>query len=582
MKYSLIILTLLLTCCCCQKVEKPVDINKVVIHTIEDFNNDSTPDLHTGVEAHSCLEAMFPYMITVGKDVLTIDNPVYARIKLCKDGSYLLMWQNGQIGSNIYYSKSYDLLTWEKAQVLFQKRATTTSKGSDTFCYSSADATVLSNGDILAYVAMRGNKSYKYDPNYNGIAMKRSTDNGKTWGEEELIYVGTNWEPYMLELPSGKIQCFFTDADPSLGKGSSGTSIVESTDNGKTWSELYKVIRQYKYDYEGHPIYTDQMPSVRMLSDGHTLLGFMEARLEENSSSTTSTYMMSLVYAKDEFPHLAEAQVGPQDRQTNLFGGAAGYVSVFPSGEPVISCNINNTFSMKLGSTDGKVFNGSSWATGWYQPFNGKGYWGATELESSHTLLATIHSGETIQIGRFYLNHRIFAPKAAISVDGDNSDWTADQALFIGSASDDLQTVIRSSYDDKNLYILVERSDKYLNDKDDVNIYLAAKTDKDLSKAVRVSWSNDEGFRYTGIDTDKLWLKELNINANSAALVKGTFSDGRSDSGYILEIAVPLDALGDTSNGVLLNAEVKDGNSTDSFSGVNTRSSNGWMLITKK
>ena len=42
--------------------------------------------------------------------------------------------------------------------------------------------------------------------------MRRSTDNGVTWSEPVSVYQGVNWEPYLLELSSGEIHCYFTDS----------------------------------------------------------------------------------------------------------------------------------------------------------------------------------------------------------------------------------------------------------------------------------------------------------------------------------------------------------------------------------
>lgn len=53
----------------------------------------------------------------------------------------------------------------------------------------------------------------------------------------------------------------------------------------------------------------------------------------------------------------------------------------------------------------------------------------------THRVIGTMHCDEGIQIGVFYLNHRIDAPKARIRPDGDGREWRSDQALFIGSDS---------------------------------------------------------------------------------------------------------------------------------------------------
>src|SRR5690606_37057201 len=136
----------------------------------------------------------------------------------------------------------------------------------------------------------------------------------------------------LLELPNGDLHCYFTDTDPLVRN--SGTSMVVSKDGGITWqptgtSNSYKVFRQYKYMDGGQRIYTDQMPVVRMLNDGHSLVGFLEARLEAGPGDGNSTYWMSLVYGHDDWVRLTGDEVGPADRTENLFIGAGGYLAQF-------------------------------------------------------------------------------------------------------------------------------------------------------------------------------------------------------------------------------------------------------------
>src|SRR5690606_6843445 len=273
----------------CGKKDTPGDSKQdtVGIHNIYELNKEEgSLDSHAGEESSSVLELDFNSYVEVPSATLGITNPVYSRIKKKKSGGYILFYQNGQIGSNIYYSNSADLKTWSGGKTVFQETAITSSQGADSRRYSSADAVVLTNGDILAVTSFRANKAYRYSPETNGIMIRRSKDNGFTWGPEQVIYTGTNWEPYILELPSGELHCYFTDTDPVYSN--SGTSMVVSNDGGFSWSpsgtgNSYKVVRQYKYLNQGRRIYTDQMPVVRMLNDGKTLAGFMEARLENNN-----------------------------------------------------------------------------------------------------------------------------------------------------------------------------------------------------------------------------------------------------------------------------------------------------------
>ena len=254
------------------------------IYTIDDFSSDyEFIDSHEGDEKYSVLQPIAKYLQLIPPSALGINNPVYPRIKRCKDGSYILFYHNSRIGSTIYYTKSNDLLEWDNVKVLFSPTEIIDSiVGIDKRKYSTADATVLNNGDIISYASYRSDKHYRYRPDLNGIMMRRSHDNGKTWGDEETIYIGTNWEPFVLQLPDGILQCYFTDTEP-LNRNS-GTSIILSDDNGYSWypstmSQAYPVVRQYKYD-NNDSIFTDQMPCFRLLNDGVTLLGFLE-RSEE-------------------------------------------------------------------------------------------------------------------------------------------------------------------------------------------------------------------------------------------------------------------------------------------------------------
>ena len=95
---------------------------------------------------------------------------------------------------------------------------------------------MLANGDILAFTAFRLKNGYRLNNLNNGIKMRRSKDNGRTWSAPEIIYRGTTWEPSAVQLSSGEIHVYFTSADPN--KGDSGTALLRSKDNGATWTHV--------------------------------------------------------------------------------------------------------------------------------------------------------------------------------------------------------------------------------------------------------------------------------------------------------------------------------------------------------
>lgn len=426
------------------------------LHTIDELNR--TPhaiNSHAGAERYSSLEADYTSYYVIPKEELDIKGrPTYSRIKRLSNGEWLLLFQGYQIGSYIYYSISSDLKNWSYRKALFSAYNVVHEQGADHRRFSTADAVVLQNGDILVACSYRANKGYRNDIDC-GIMLRRSSDNGKTWSKEEIIYRGANWEPYLLQLPDGRVQCYFTDSKPAIKN--SGTSLIVSSDNGKTWSEKQIVCRQHRCTYEdGTRIYTDQMPSFRVLNDGKTLLGFLESNISDIPKGEKSNYRMSVIrqHGLDWTP-LQHDEEGPSDRDSNVARGAGGYVATFPSGETVISCNIRNRFSLKVSNHTGTEFNGHSWDSDWLKPLAKGGYWGATERIDDHRLLATMHSEDGIQLVVLHLNHRISSSQATVKIDGKSGEWGGDEALFIGSDTPS-QMAIRAAHDTDFLYLLVE------------------------------------------------------------------------------------------------------------------------------
>lgn len=106
-----------LTLCSCSMA---VDPDKIEITPIEKLNT-SAGELNDHAEEWelSQLEPNFRQYVAVGSDKLRIKNAIYPRIKKLADGSYILFYQDGQIGWNIYYSVSTDLVNWSLGLKLF-------------------------------------------------------------------------------------------------------------------------------------------------------------------------------------------------------------------------------------------------------------------------------------------------------------------------------------------------------------------------------------------------------------------------------------------------------------------------------
>ena len=519
--------------------------------------NQGTPIInsHADVTKRSSLMMNYRMLVTMESSY-----PRYPRIKKMK---------------NCVYALSKDLKTWSNKGEIFNSYDIIDSKGNKNIhCYANCDGLVLSNGDILAVASCRANSGYRDLPEDAGIELKRSTDNGVTWSEPIKIYQGVNWEPFLLELPTGELHCYFTDSSRTGLEGhgtDTGTAMVVSTDGGKTWkpdfsSSPYYVLRM-RWEKNGIVGYNHQMPSVVRLNDNKGLA----AAVETNNSG----YHISLCYSdKDKWEYLAADQEGPVDSNNCVFSGMGPYLGQLPSGETVLSYESSSKYTLKIGDATARNF-GSA-----YQPFSG-GYWGSFCIIDSHTLVGTnIKAKEgPVQMAQFVLNHRIDAVKRKVTIDGNNKEWAnTDHALFVGSQSQ-AQGTLRCSHDDDNIYFLLEVLDRNLLASDYASLYISPVSNNKLSKGACCIQVTMNGLKNCEI-YDASW-KEAQLDAQVKTYVCNETNERLIDDyGYIAEIAIPRSKLTITSGQVLVNFSITKRNSLDAICDVASTSTAHWIPVT--
>ena len=563
----------------------------LTLHTIAELNAEApSADSHKDLSAFSSVELNFREYTEVNPTLLLTGSATYPRIKQMKNGEFILFYQNGRIGSNIYYSISPDAVSFEKANVLFKVRAAENIEGKqDSVRYSTCDAVVLDNGDILAVASFRYNLGYAIDASQGGLAMRRSSDNGKTWGEEEIIYTGINWEPF-LTTNNGEVQLFFTHNAPKfyldgkLDKDylSSGVGMLRSSDNGKTWTPCVTsapysasiVMQQKRSVNASKTLFTDQMPAVVHLNNGTSVMA-VESRPDAGE------LYISLGYSSDNWTTVIDTEgEGPKKRDDNIFEGAAPYIMQFDSGETLLSYNVNNRFSVRIGDANGENFGES------ILPFGKTGYWGTLEKRSSHSVIgsmanATSDSTNTIMVGTMYLNHAINAASSTVTVDGSNEEWGGNtEALFIGSDTQ-AQVAIRAASDTDKLYLLFERADYYLTKGDTITLYLA---DESTGGFWRIRTGSD-GIEEFSLSGEKL-VKRDSSEIGYAARVIGTVDNpSDTDTGKIIEISVPMSIFTSKEiriNASLMNQDKNENKTSDSFSSAKLSSTESWPRILVK
>lgn len=583
---NIIVLTSLCIVASCSKSDGPNDgpnnggtgqQKSLELTPIENLNQ-GTPAINSHVDftSRSSLVMNYRSYVEIGPDQVQVNAPVYPRVRKMADGRYIMFYQNNQIGADTYYVVSSDLQTWTGGDRLFARHPIVDQSGaSNERRFSTCNALVLANGDVIAVASYRANRDYRLLPNDNGLIMSRSTNNGGTWSTPVEIYQGTNWEPHLLQLPSGEIHCYFTDSRTHIGEYNTGTALIISNDNGQTWTPSfgnipYRVIRKKFGEQNGVSLYTDQMPGVIKLNNSNELVAALE------SYNNAANYYLSFAYSgsSGQWPHLTEDQEGPVDRNNNAFVGAAPSLVQFPSGETILSYNTGGLYRLRMGDATARTFGDP------YMPFSKTGYWGTLEMIDSHQLIGSMHTAGAIMLARFSLNHRITATSRTANVDGDNVEWAnTDHTLFVGQRSQ-AQATLRCSADDQNVYFLVEVLDGQIARDDYVSIFLTPADGNGQvnasSRRIRVSHS---GLKSADIYGGGWRASDMSVSVSSS--YDGTISDNSDvDNGYLVEVAVRKSDLNLSSGGLLVNFSLFDTQGgEDAITNTADRSTANWVPI---
>ena len=548
----------------------------VRIHTQDEMNPEQHElNSHAGVEKYSSLEPIWRYNKLLETSSLIPSNfpeeqnkPFYPRIKALPDGSYIMFYQGGQVASRVLSCFSDDLIHWSTPQVIMGPKKAEIDGVKTYMRYTTIDACVLDNGTLLFVASFRNDDFYRKGGKGCGIVAARSHDNGRTWTRSNVIYEGTNWEPYAMQLPDGTVQVYFTDN--TVETRNSGTSLIESRNGGVDFGPKKRVMRQYKYFDKGERIYTDQMPCVRLLNDGKTLMAAVEARLEMEGPDGGSSYWISIIHNDGtSWQNLGEDSEGPKKRMKNVLNSNAPYLVTLPSGEVLLSTGYQGLHSVKIADHTGMQFNHRRWETDWLQPCPLKGVWGSIEAsgDKHHIIhsMDTGNGGKGIQLAVSYLNHRIDAPAQNTVLDGDGAEWNGGEALFIGSDGP-AETIFRASHDSDNLYILAERADEAVND--------ASKIKLSLCNAASPKMKPGSGL--------SLLLGPQGAEGKVTEGVKACVRGGKTikgTPGYVAEIAIPLQLLGSGSEFCFNATVLGDGKLADGFWNAKESSPDTWQRI---
>ncbi len=544
----------------------------------------------------------------------------YPRIKKIRDDLYLLLFMPGQYGGKqLYYATSADAKNWNAPMLLWDEyREFIHTEGplkdtTDKYFAVNPDACVLENGEIIAVYEIRPNAGYIHSAylDLNGVYMKRGivqNDDTIVWGEQIKLTHGQAWEPFIRQRYDGRVEVYWSNLAAYVEKygfdrkkGSTGTSMIYSDDNGYTWipdiedgkKNNYMYIRAYQekvgdkipagVNEDGSPKYTQavpyfggQMPSAASLYNKKTLLA-IEVHYLDN------TFHTSLTTSEDggNWGSLAMLEDYSETHKViKHIDGAAPYLSVFESGEAYLTYNVRGKLRARLVSADGERLKKFEFTA---TP-DAKGCWGSSELVGSHKVLSVFPNessgeGRGIFIYTSYLNHRINAMDIPVVSDGNTEEWKENtDALFVGSEGQ-AQMTVQVAHHAENVFFLVNRLDRDITDGDTITLMIG--TEKNKYSAFTL---DTEGIRcfYTFEDGSK---KHLQTRATIAVKTFGSVNDSTDvDEGILYELAVPKDALGIDGAGsfkicpVLHNVDA-GGEYDDTFDGVELTDTDTWPTV---
>ncbi|MGN1472643.1 MAG: hypothetical protein ACI4WZ_01100 [Eubacteriales bacterium] len=525
-------------------VEEPSS-QTLVIHTIGELNTTEYPlDSAAGSEQFSSLMQDFRASKTLNGELNGIA-AYYPRVKKISDDTYVMIFHNTTYGGSVYCSMSTDCYNWGSPRAVFRQSTVKVNGVTDNLKYMTPDACVLSDGRLLCVTSFRAEHAYQTAIDYNGVAVSYSSDNGKTWTEPETVYVGTNWEPMVMQADNGEIYIFFTCTAPSIylsdfDHRSSGVGMIRSTDGGKTWSPNVTgapyipqyVMRQYVTTVDGVKKYTDQMPVALQLNNGTIALAA--------ESQLTNGYKFSICYTDDYFAtDVGMEKTGPVGRKTNLFNAAGPYLAQFDSGEVILTYHWTKTFRYRLANCTATTFFDEKTL------FSESGMWGSVEKLTSHSavIVAPTKEDYKIQLARVYLNHTLNAQKMTPSLTANTAEWDGNtDALFAGENSQ-AQVAVRVAHDEKNVYLLAEVSDRYLTDADKFIFY--CHDGKEGQYAVTLSVAEVITEYRASITEKASEVDASSLGIRTHVAFDGTVGDVTDiDNGYIYEVAIPKTLLG--------------------------------------
>ena len=197
---------------------------------------------------------------------------------------------------------------------------------------SNPELLQLANGWVLFFCNERPDDGIHHFT----IQVYVSKDKGRTWQHHSPAYeADTNphngcWEPSAIQLPSGEVQLFFANENPYGHSNEQEITLLRSTDNGKTWSKPQAI--------SFRPGHRDGMPVPCLLRNGKGIV----CAIEDNGLTNMFTPAIIHTTLKDNWNQPAADGDSPRrwqavNKPVDAEWGGAPYIRQMPTGETILS-----------------------------------------------------------------------------------------------------------------------------------------------------------------------------------------------------------------------------------------------------
>lgn len=505
----------------------------------------------------------------------------YPRLLRLQDNSLVVVYET--YAGNTELIRSYDNgITWTNPLTTFSQFTYTNDKGESTLVnISNPEVYQLANGDILLACNYRPQKA-EIAP--YSIAIKRSTDNGLSWHDTQVLYNAAPrfgdgcWEPSFLQLPNGEVQVYFANENPYQQSDEQEISMLSSQDNGITWTTDTKKVSFRKHRRDG-------MPVARIIGDE------IVAVIEDNNIDKFKPYTVrNKINDNWSAPVLADSPQREYALANNVGDSVymgAPYLLKIPSGETVISYQTTehrssdwelSTMEVAIGDKEARRFNHLT--RPFDVPLDKEAKWNSLAMWDENTIVALASSNfRSENVSPWMIKGHII-PELIIKNGAIDS-----YPIFIGAkGTTNLRCGIGSDEENIHLKCIVKDdvlyADDFLQEKADGVYFYAYSQNNSLTSSDKEIYKL--GCSYKGDMT--LWKSEGErwkiLEASDIQIYTAKSADG-----YTIELTVPRKLLfpfGEKSMRLcmVLSAYTDANNNyTEVLTNCDTRSPDTWIEV---